>query len=116
MVRGAESYIELFKKNVTLMQMKNVAYIFLALVALIGILNCALIEPAFAFKEEASHASSSTDFDCCFFHCSMHHQWISASTSKFAANNLQSNQFVHFRLDLHSDPVLGSIFRPPLAR
>jgi len=95
--------------------MKKVAYYTLALIALIGLLNCSLIEPAFACKESLSHSTASDDLDCCFIHCSIHHQYVSASSSEFPATTNQSNPFVSLHLDLHSDPALGSIFHPPLA-
>src|SRR3989338_3068257 len=96
--------------------MKKHVLVLLAFVALFGVINCTLLEPALAYQEDKATSTETQTSDHCLLCCSMHHQWISQSSSEFAINNHQSNQHIPLHFDLHSDPAIGSIFHPPLAR
>jgi hypothetical protein len=89
----------------------------LALFALAGILNCALIEPAFAYKDEAAHSESSEeDSDCCFIHCSMHYQWLAANSSALFHDAAPFTDYIPVSSTFRVDSPLEPIFHPPLTR
>lgn len=94
--------------------MKRTLLFIFAFVALAGILNCAVIEPAFACKDEVVHSEQSGDSNCCFIHCSMHHQWVASSTIQLK-HNIAVADFIPASFDFHHDSPAGSIFHPPLA-
>ena len=95
--------------------MKRPILFIFALIALAGVLNCMLIEPAFACKDEAAHSEQSGDSDCCFIHCSMHHQWVTSGSSTLFHNALSSADYIPAGNTFHHDSPSGSIFHPPLA-
>lgn len=102
------------KHNDKLYPMKKIWITSFAFVALLGILNCALLEPAFACKDEATHSEQSGDSDCCFIHCSMHHQWVVSSAALLNHNILNLHHAFSAAFSFTPDPPLGSIFRPPV--
>ncbi len=95
--------------------MKKHIFFILGIFALVGILNCTLIEPAFACKDEVTHSEQAGDSDCCFIHCSMHHQWFASGTSTLFHNFSCSADFISASVTFHLDTPPGSIFHPPLA-
>jgi hypothetical protein len=78
-------------------------------------LNCVLIEPAFAYQDTASHSESNEDSECCFIHCSACHQWLLSQSSALPQPVWLSGDFIAASLALHYDSPAGSIFHPPLA-
>ncbi|MDP3920372.1 MAG: hypothetical protein Q8R76_06165 [Candidatus Omnitrophota bacterium] len=95
--------------------MKKGILVLFSLVALLGILNCVLIEPAFACKDEAPHSEQSGDSDCCFIHCSMHHQWVTAGATALTFNSASAGDYVLNSNTFQPDSPVASIFHPPLA-
>ena len=96
--------------------MKKHVLVLLAFVALFGVINCALLEPALAYQEDKAASTETQTSDHCLLCCSAHHQWIPTSSTELITNNHQSSQFASFRLTFHTDPAIGSIFHPPLVR
>ena len=86
-----------------------------SVVALFGILNCVLIEPALTYKDEVPHSESNEDSDCCFIHCSLHHQCIPSQSSALTHPVLLSGGLVSASIAFHLDSPVGTIFHPPLA-
>ena len=86
----------------------------IAFVALIGIFNCVLVEPAIAYKDDPV-VSQNEETHCCFICHSMHHQWLTPKTSTVSPDVIPSQGAFwptdYFRLD----PLPASIFHPPLA-
>jgi hypothetical protein len=95
--------------------MKKHILVLFAFVALFGSINCALLEPALAYQEDKVASTETKTSDHCLFCCSTHHQFVPASSTELFVNHPQSSEFIPFRLAPHSDPAIGSIFRPPLA-
>ncbi len=94
--------------------MKKTFVVIFGLMALMGMMNCFLLEPALAVKEQFS-LDQTEDSDCCFLCCSTHHQWVSPLSLDFLPSLFQSADVVPSNLSLYSDPARGSIFHPPLA-
>lgn len=84
-----------------------------AFVALIGIINCMVIEPAFAYKEDKAACQTSDETHCCFICHSGHHQWTSPATTSMAHRLVVSDHLLVLPFDVQIDPPLGSIFHPP---
>lgn len=85
-----------------------------ALVTLVGIFNCILIEPAFAYKEDPA-ASQKDEAHCCFICHSSHHQWIAGGSSSDFPHLIPTASAVLQETQFLIDPPAGSIFHPPLA-
>lgn len=83
--------------------------------ALAGLINCVVIEPAHAYKEDKAVSSSADDSKCCFFCCSIHHQWLPSTPGLKVFTNLTAMLLVSPAFSFAPDPPTGSIFRPPLA-
>ena len=94
--------------------MKKALVCLFAFVALVGIINCVVIEPAHAYKEDKA-VSSTDDAKCCFFCCSLHHQWLPLTPGLKVFTNLTAMLFVSPAFSFAPDPPAGSIFHPPLA-
>ena len=96
--------------------MKRTILFIFSLVALIGILNCVLIEPAFAYQDQAAHPEYNEDSDCCFIHCATCHQWV-PSTPLTVTHNVQPlDVSIPESPSFHPDSPVGAIFHPPIAR
>lgn len=93
---------------------KKVILIIVAFVALAGILNCVLIEPAFAYKEDFA-ANQKDEAHCCFICHSSHHQWIAGNISSDIPYLVPAGPPVLQELQCLIDPPAESIFHPPLA-
>lgn len=95
--------------------MKKPAFFLLAILALAGILNCFVIEPAFANKDAVMHIESTDETDCCLIHCSMCQQWVVSAHLMFIhdVRLLDTSALESILSDPDSPPV--SIFHPPLA-
>lgn len=96
------------------MTKKKAVLIIIAFVALVGILNCVMIEPALAYKEDPA-ASQTDEAHCCFICHSSHHQWIVSSISSDFPYLVLTGPTVLQELQFLIDPPAGSIFHPPLA-
>ena len=95
--------------------MKKTFWFLFIFAALAGILNCALIEPAFACKDEIPH-SDSEETECCFIHCSMHHQWAPSSSTVLLHQTAFSGNYIPAASTFRVDSPIEPIFHPPLAR
>ena len=96
------------------MKRRKTLILLLAFVALAGIINCMMIEPVLAYKEDPA-VSQTDEAHCCFICHSMHHQWISSAASTFFPNLVPSQDAFPLTTDLRIDPLPASIFHPPLA-
>lgn len=96
------------------MEGKKIFLVLIAIVALVGILNCVMIEPALAYKEDPA-ASQTDKAHCCFICHSSHHQWIASSISSDFPYLVLTGSPVLQELQFLIDPPAGSIFHPPLA-
>ena len=94
--------------------MKRILIGLMAFVALIGLINSVVIEPAHAYKEDKAVSGSADDSKCCFFCCSIHHQWLSSTPSLKVFTNLTAILVVSPGFSFVPDPPAGSIFHPPL--
>ncbi len=96
--------------------MKTATPIFFALLALTGLANCVLLEPALAYQDEAMHSDSAAeDSDCCFIHCAICHQWTISDDQILTHPNSLSNTALFEDISFYRGSVSGSIFHPPLA-
>jgi hypothetical protein len=96
------------------MKIKQLVFRVIAFIALIGIFNCVLIEPALAYKDDPVE-SQNEETHCCFICHSMHHQWLPSETSTVTLDAVSSQGAFWPTVDFHLDPLPASIFHPPLA-
>jgi hypothetical protein len=92
---------------------KKLRLVFGAL-GLAGIFTCALIEPALAEQDEASHSESSEESECCMIQCGACQPWV---TPFFQVLTFNSKYLRGRTTEVPSclpDPPVGSIFHPPL--
>ncbi|HNX69266.1 MAG TPA: hypothetical protein PKI45_07255 [Candidatus Omnitrophota bacterium] len=84
----------------------------LAIVALIGFVNCVLVEPAFAYQEHAAGSSVNDSHGCMICNTGAH-QWIALQP----VLPIGVPDFTHAvylpSINIPIDPSLGSIFHPP---
>jgi hypothetical protein len=97
------------------MDIKRLFIFLFAFLALTGIINCTLLEPAFAYKEDTAACASDNDSDCCFICCTMHHQWLSPAGASVYHRLVLSDNLLALPFTVQMDPPLGSIFHPPTA-
>ena len=96
------------------MKTSRMVFRIIAFIALIGISNCVLIEPALAYKDDSA-LSRDDEAHCCLLCSSMHHQWISSGHSPFTPAILALDAIILLNLSLRIEPFPDSIFHPPLA-
>jgi hypothetical protein len=84
----------------------------LAIVALLGMANCVLVETAFACEEDAT-ACSRPDCHCCLTCNAANHQWIAAQPFQSLSIPDLANAINIQSAEIPVDPPLGSIFHPP---
>lgn len=86
----------------------------LALIALLGLIHCVVIEPAFACAgDKASSQEAAEDHGCFFCHAS-HHQWMSENGIQEAFDLSRQDPFLQNLSVPLREPPLRSIFHPPL--
>ncbi len=83
-------------------------------IALLGILNCALIEPAFAYREDESACQTNDNCDRCFICNSNHHQWIDTQNLVNPSCLIPTTVISLEVKDMVLESPQGSIFRPPI--
>ncbi len=93
--------------------MKKSFHILFALVALLGIVNCLVLEPALAFQKETVCASDD-GCDDCFVCCAMNHQILPSPAIQFLPVNAVS-RYIPASFSISLDSPSFSIFHPPLA-
>jgi hypothetical protein len=82
------------------------------LIALIGIANCVLIEPAFACHSNVAKCAKEATPSCSM--CMPgHHQWIVFQDGNAGNEQPYVSIYRRFALSVNIDPPLGSIFHPP---
>ncbi len=96
------------------MKSKKIVLTLIALITLAGIINCVLIEPALAYKDDPA-VSQQEETHCCFICHSMHHVWISPEGSATIPSVLPALGALYLSFVLRIDPPVGSIFHPPLS-
>ena len=93
--------------------MKRILISIFTILALAGIINCTLVEPAFAYKDDPAVAQEEESHCCSLCH-SMHHQWVNPEDFE---NNLFppvcAETLIAF-IPSRIDPPAGSIFHPPI--
>lgn len=92
--------------------MKKTIRILFSLIALAGVINCFLLEPALAFHEDAVCVSPD-GCDDCLVCCSFNHQAIPLVTDPFTHAH-QVSVFIEMSLFTRFDSPSFSIFHPPL--
>ena len=93
--------------------MKRILIGLIAFVALAGMLNCVVLEPAHAYNEDKVVSDTSDDSECCFFCCSVHYQWLPSTPSLKVLTRLFAMLFIPSAFSFTPDPPTGSIFHPP---
>ncbi len=104
--------LTLMKAAVTIPPMRKGYIWILAIVALLGMANCVLVEPAFACDEDAA-ACSMPDCQCCLTCNSASHQWATPQSAHSISIHCLSHSISIPSLAIPVDPPLGSIFHPP---
>jgi len=96
------------------MEKRTVIIFIIALVALVGMGHCILIEPALA--NEKTISNSPFDSTHCGFTChSIHHAWLISEGSLTDINpSLNENIFLKNK-GIYIDSFASSIFHPPRA-
>lgn len=90
------------------------------MVGLIALGNQLIVQPAIEIQKRhiAAHAQEENGGDesqCCFICHPTHHQWI-ANNSASGIKQTVSTSYVYYNTSAaYPDPLIGSIFRPPLA-
>jgi hypothetical protein len=84
----------------------------LAVVALLGFVNCVLVEPAFACNEDAADCSM-PECHCCLTCNSAAHQWVAPQSFEGLDIPDLINGINVSSAEIPVDPPLGSIFHPP---
>lgn len=92
---------------------KNVRVLFV-LMALSGMMNCFLLEPALAAQEETV-CLSDDGCDCCFVCCSFSHQILQKTVVPFNPS-MNISVFIPSSIPVPQDIPASSIFHPPLLR
>ena len=94
------------------MKRKKAIIIFLAFVALAGIINCMVVEPALAYKEDSAVAGQD-EAHCCFICHSAHHQWAPAGNGMHFPAPLIKADFVPNEGSFYLGSFASSVFHPP---
>jgi hypothetical protein len=95
------------------MTRKKTFLLALAFVALAGIINCTVIEPAFAYQEDEAACQTENEAHCCFICSPAQHQWISSTSALAPHQMIRADRFSFPQTDYPIDPPLRSIFHPP---
>lgn len=95
------------------MQIKSVIFI-VAVIALVGIFNCVVVEPAYAqiHEHHETHEQESdahNDMMCPF----SHHIWNVESHQMLFEQPLIAREFVSYLSDFSPNPPVKGIFHPP---
>jgi len=80
---------------------------------LLGILNCAVLEPVFASHESDAACQTEDDGHCCFVCHSIHHLWMTAGDGGAFESLTPQENFIRDRNALVLDPPQRLIFHPP---
>jgi len=100
------------KSNVSIPPMRKGYVWIVAVVALLGMANCVLVEPAFACEDAAGTCSTPICHDCLV--CgSAGHQWLAPQTSQLLSIPGLANAINISSVVIPVDPPFGSIFHPP---
>lgn len=95
-------------------RMKRLPITFIALVALFGVINCMVIEPALAQLDSRHTEFAGEENGHCDFIChSSHHLWNVDSSDAAINQSLQSLGSITLTFTEEPDPPLSSIFHPP---
>jgi len=93
--------------------MKKFALFVFGVVALVGMLNCTIIEPAFAYQDEcAATCQDATHCSLCHF---SHHQWVNPQNLASAVSLLPARVISLEMQNVVLESPQGSIFHPPIA-
>lgn len=90
---------------------KSVLFVF-ALIALIGVIHCTLIEPAFAYQDHCE-TSCQNETDCSACHFSSH-QWIHYQDTVSASSFFPAAVVSHEIVEVVPNPPAELIFHPPI--
>jgi len=94
------------------MKRKKTLILLLAFIALAGIINCMVVEPAFAYKEDSADTQQD-EAHCCFICHSVHHQWAPASNGMHFPVPLIKADFVPNEGSFYLGSFASSVFHPP---
>lgn len=95
-----------------MMKIKRLFIFCFTFAALVGILNCTVIEPAFAYDNHCESAcQEETNCSSCHF---LHHQWAGFQKSTDISGLLQVTFLSSELNNLIPESPQGSIFHPPI--
>lgn len=95
------------------MQIKNVIFI-VAVIALVGIFNCVVVEPAYAQIHEHQETHEQESDGHCDVICHLsHHVWNVESQSILFEQPLVETQAVLHSIQAVPNPPVKGIFHPP---
>ena len=92
--------------------MKKMVFALIAFVALIGFLDCVLIEPALEYSKCPSMSQTDETHGCMMCQ-SVYHQWTAPEASAFVSRTPSLGMRVPLSSDLYEDIFPASIFHPP---
>lgn len=95
--------------------MKKFALFAFGVIALVGMINCTIIEPAFAYKDECTTTSCQDENHPCFICHSCHHQWVGSQNLISFSGLLPATIVSHETAETVLNPPTGLIFHPPIA-
>ena len=95
------------------MKLKKKILFFTVFMVLAGILNCAALEPAFAYHKGDTACQTGDDGHCCFVCHSIHHLWMTAGDGGSLGSLTPQENFLKDRNALALDPPQRMIFHPP---
>ena len=92
--------------------MRKMVFALIAFVALIGFVNCVLIEQALHHDESPS-ASQTDKTHGCMICQSVHHQWTAPEGTTVVSPTTPLGMRIPLSVDLDKDLFPASIFHPP---
>jgi len=92
--------------------MKKMIFNLIAFVALMGFINCVLIEPARHYQEGTSISQTDKAHGCIICQ-SVHHQWTAPEATNVVSQTTPLGMRVPLSVDLDKDLFPASIFHPP---
>ena len=87
----------------------------IAIIAFAGIFNCTVIEPAFAWREDASACQKETETHCCFICHSAHHPLVPLQAEVNLQVPVLTHTFLPFSSELNLEAPVNSIFHVPIS-
>ena len=88
-------------------------------IVLMALGNSLIVQPAMEIQKKhiASHAQENNgdESQCCFICHPAHYQWIANASTPGIKHTISTSHIAYHTAVPYPDPLIGSIFRPPLA-